>query len=54
MAKDILIVDDENDIRKLIKGILEDEGVATRQANGSTTAYEEIKTKAPDLIILDI
>jgi len=54
MAKDILIIDDENDIRKLIKGILEDEGFVTRQANGSTKAYEEVKTKAPDLMILDI
>lgn len=54
MALDILIVDDENDIRKLIKGILEDEGYTTRQANGSTKAYAEVETKAPDLMILDI
>ena len=54
MATDILIVDDENDIRKLIKGILEDEGYITRQANGSAKAYAEIQTKNPDLIILDI
>lgn len=54
MSIDILIVDDENDIRKLIKGILEDEGYATRQANNSTKAYEEVSTRAPDLMILDI
>ncbi len=54
MSIDILIVDDENDIRKLIKGILEDEGYTTRQANGSTKAYAEIEAKAPDLMILDI
>lgn len=54
MSIDILIVDDENDIRKLIKGILEDEGYATRQANGSAKAYAEIEAKAPDLMILDI
>lgn len=54
MSIDILIVDDENDIRKLIKGILEDEGYATRQANNSTKAYEEVASRAPDLIILDI
>lgn len=54
MAFDILIVDDEDDIRKLIKGILEDEGYATRQANGSTKAYAEMQTRVPDVVILDI
>lgn len=54
MTTDILIVDDENDIRKLIKGILEDEGYGTRQANGSAKAYEEVATRVPDLMILDI
>jgi two-component system nitrogen regulation response regulator NtrX len=54
MAIDILIVDDENDIRKLIKGILEDEGYATRQANDSTKAYAEIEAKTPHIVILDI
>lgn len=54
MAIDILIVDDEDDIRKLIKGILEDEGYATRQANGCVKAYAEIAERAPDIIILDI
>lgn len=54
MTTDILIVDDENDIRKLIKGILEDEGYTTRQANGSAKAYSEVQTRVPDLMILDI
>jgi two-component system, NtrC family, nitrogen regulation response regulator NtrX len=54
MATDILIVDDEDDIRKLIKGILEDEGYSVRQANGSTKAYEEIESRVPQLLILDI
>ncbi len=54
MATDILIVDDENDIRKLIKGILEDEGYTTRQANGSTKTYAEMEARVPDLVILDI
>lgn len=54
MTTDILIVDDENDIRKLIKGILEDEGYGTRQANGSAKAYEEVGARVPDLMILDI
>jgi len=54
MATDILIVDDESDIRKLIKGILEDEGYTTRQANGSTKAFAEVDARAPDVMILDI
>ncbi len=54
MAVDILIVDDEDDIRKLIKGILEDEGYVTRQANGSAKAYAEMQTRVPDVVILDI
>lgn len=54
MTTDILIVDDENDIRKLIKGILEDEGYATRQADGSAKAFAEVETRVPDLMILDI
>ena len=54
MTTDILIVDDENDIRKLIKGILEDEGYSTRQANGSAKAYAEVEMRVPDILILDI
>ncbi len=54
MAFDILIVDDEDDIRKLIRGILEDEGYVTRQANGSNKAYAEMQARVPDVVILDI
>ncbi len=51
---EILIVDDEADIRGLIKGILEDEGYATRQASQSRSALEAVAESVPDLIILDI
>ncbi len=54
MSADILIVDDEADIRTLIKGILDDEGYSTRLAEHSTQAYERIEEKQPDLIVLDI
>lgn len=54
MTTNILIVDDEDDIRKLIKGILEDEGYVTRQANGSSKALTEIEARVPDLMVLDI
>lgn len=52
--ENILIVDDESDIRRLIKGILEDEGYKTRGAEGAKQAYEEIEKARPDLIVLDI
>lgn len=51
---DILVVDDEDDIRNLICSILEDEGYSTRGASGSKEAYEEIGKKEPDLVVLDI
>lgn len=54
MASDILIVDDETDIRELISGILEDEGHGTRLAKDSTEALSAIEERRPSLIILDI
>lgn len=54
MSADILIVDDEQDIRNLVQGILEDEGYKTRTAANSSAAYETIDERIPDLIILDI
>jgi len=54
MAADILIVDDEDDIRNLISGILEDEGYVTRLAGDSDTALSEIEARRPSLIVLDI
>lgn len=54
MASDILIVDDETDIRDIIQGILEDEGYATRQAANAEQAYAQVAQRAPDLLILDI
>ena len=54
MSTDILIVDDEEDIRNLIKGILEDEGYSVRTAHNSESAYAAISEKPPRLVILDI
>lgn len=54
MADDILIVDDEADIRALVGGILEDEGFATRQAATTSLAWEEIIRRVPGLLVLDI
>ncbi len=54
MAKEILIVDDETDIRMLTAGILEDEGYQTRQADGSKAALASVENRRPDLVLLDI
>lgn len=54
MAKDILIIDDEADIRNLIQGILEDEGYTTRQAGNATQAFAQITERLPALVILDV
>ena len=54
MAREILIVDDEADIRMLITGILDDEGYETREASNSTETLEEIRRRRPDLVILDV
>jgi len=54
MAHDVLIVDDEADIRMLIGGILEDEGFTTRGEGDATAALEAIRERRPSLCILDI
>lgn len=51
---DILIVDDEEDIRELIAEILEDEGHQTRTAGCADSTFREINGRQPDLIVLDI
>ncbi|WP_119391781.1 nitrogen assimilation response regulator NtrX [Taklimakanibacter lacteus] len=54
MAADILIVDDEADIRELISGILQDEGYETRLARNSDAALAAMADRRPSLIVLDI
>ena len=54
MASDILIVDDEADIRELVAGILEDEGHETRVAGNSDAALQSIADRVPRLVFLDI
>ena len=51
---DILIIDDEADIRELTAGILQDEGYETRLAHNSDAALAEISLRKPSMIILDI
>lgn len=54
MASDILVVDDEEDIRELVAGILSDEGHETRTAGDSDSALAAITDRVPRLVFLDI
>ena len=51
---DILVVDDEVDIRELVAGILEDEGYAARRAGSADEALAAITARRPSLVFLDI
>jgi two-component system nitrogen regulation response regulator NtrX len=54
MAHEILIVDDEPDIRMLIDGILADEGYETRQAGDANAAIAAFRARRPSLVVLDV
>src|SRR6185436_3106318 len=54
MPDDILIVDDEADIRELVSGILQDEGYITRSARDSDDALAHVASRRPSLVYLDI
>jgi len=54
MKYDVLIVEDEDDIRDMIAGILSDEGYEVRQAATGDAALEAVKQRQPSLIVLDV
>ena len=54
MPSDILIVDDEDDIRHLVAELLRDEGYTARTARNSDEALAEVATRLPDMVLLDI
>src|ERR1700732_2809602 len=54
MASDILIVDDEADIRELVAGILQDEGYPARTARDSDDSLSAIAARRPNLVFLYI
>tara|TARA_R110000850_G_scaffold107622_10_gene219376 strand:- start:3234 stop:4616 length:1383 start_codon:yes stop_codon:yes gene_type:complete len=54
MALDILVVDDEPDIRDLISGVLEDEGYTTRVAANSDETIAAVNERRPSLVLLDV
>jgi two-component system, NtrC family, nitrogen regulation response regulator NtrX len=54
MALDILIVDDEQDIRELVSGVLSDDGYDTRTAPTAEAALQEFDDRLPSLVLLDV
>jgi two-component system, NtrC family, nitrogen regulation response regulator NtrX len=54
MTADILIVDDESEVRNAIAAILGDEGYEVRQAGDGRTALAEVEARSPSLVLLDI
>ena len=54
MALDILVVDDERDIRELVSGVLSDEGYECRTAGDSSAALNAIDERRPSLVLLDV
>jgi two-component system nitrogen regulation response regulator NtrX len=54
MSADILVIDDEADIRELVSGILQDEGHAVRTARDSDESIAAVRQRNPNLIILDV
>ncbi len=54
MALDVLIVDDEEDIRELVAGVLDDEGYETRTAANADAALDALAARRPSLVLLDV
>ena len=54
MISDVLIIEDEDDIRQMIAGILEDEGYETREASSSEQGLDAIRAREPSLVVLDV
>ena len=54
MAHEILVIDDEPDIRMLIDGVLSDEGYVVRQAGDSDAAVAAFRMRRPSLVVLDV
>jgi two-component system nitrogen regulation response regulator NtrX len=54
MALEVLVVDDEADIRELVSGVLEDEGYSVRTAADSTAALDAIDDRRPSMVLLDV
>ena len=54
MALEVLVVDDEADIRELVSGVLEDEGYAVRTAADSSQTLDAVEERRPSMVLLDV
>ena len=54
MALEVLVVDDEADIRELVSGVLEDEGYAVRTAADSDSTLDAVEERRPSMVLLDV
>ncbi|GAA4718814.1 sigma-54-dependent Fis family transcriptional regulator [Sphingomonas lutea] len=54
MALEVLVVDDEADIRELVSGVLEDEGYSVRTAADSTSTLDAVEDRRPSMVLLDV
>ena len=54
MALEVLVVDDEADIRELVSGVLEDEGYAVRTAANSEQTLDAFEERRPSMVLLDV
>jgi two-component system nitrogen regulation response regulator NtrX len=54
MALEVLVVDDEADIRELVSGVLEDEGYAVRTAADSSATLDAVEERRPSMVLLDV
>ena len=54
MALEVLVVDDEADIRDLVSGVLEDEGYAVRTAADSNATLDAVEERRPSILLLDV
>ena len=54
LKKDVLVVDDEKDVRDFLADLLEDQGYSVRQAADGVEAMDMLKNRKPDLILLDL
>ena len=54
MALEVLVVDDEADIRELVSGVLEDEGYTVRTASDSAQTLDAVEERRPSMVLLDV
>jgi two-component system nitrogen regulation response regulator NtrX len=54
MALEVLVVDDEADIRELVSGVLEDEGYSVRSAADSNQTLDAVEERRPSMVLLDV